>query len=213
MNRPLIKNYGISIIILYFFSFFLYSCQPILKIAETKKVLSNEIAIEWLIDSDVNDIYIPEIDSVMNIVLNRFNGENHTVSIHKKREQEEASIKIVFKESKFASSGNLITGYIVSGLGLLASPVVITSITSGQALLMFWYFPNDVLRFSVTLSPNLLEDSRSFTHEQFVKSGAMFSNKTRRVNKISNKLESMLYKMLLDISGESPPKTKVTNTR
>lgn len=65
---------------------FIYSCDT-LKISGSKSNIS-DLAVKWNYSKKVNPIYLPEIDSVFNEIINQFNNENHSFKIHKRKANE-----------------------------------------------------------------------------------------------------------------------------
>jgi hypothetical protein len=179
--------------------FTLYSCT-FFHIAESKRNIS-DLAIEWDFSQKVNPVYKEKIDSVFEAVMNRFNADNHSFSVHKRLRGEENYLTLSFVKGKFVSKGGLIAGYIISGLGLVAAPATILYLSEGTMIAAFYYFPTDNLSISGSLSPALSDDKagKMFT---LVQTGALFSNKTKRMKKISKKLDQRIYKILLKLDKQ-----------
>lgn len=204
------KNKVLPLIGVVLFCFLIHSCSPTLRIAESSKNIGIDIAIEWTISPSASELFISKIDSVMNLVINLVNQEDHGFYVHKKRDNEEAQLTLDFEKIKFVSTGGQIAGYLVSGVGLIASPIIISTLTNQAFTLVFWYFPHDCISYSATLSADLDEDNRSRTINRFVDSGVLFTSKSKRTDKISRRLKSSLYRVLLGLNGEVPKVKKWT---
>jgi hypothetical protein len=179
--------------------FTLYSCKP-LQIAESKKDIT-ELGISWELGKKVNPVYKERIDSVFEAIINRFNSEKHSFTIHKRLPYEQNFLALQFEKGKFVKKGGLTAGYIVSGVGLLVAPAAILYATEGMYILAFYYFPMDNLVISGSLSPALSGNKTRPLHT-LIESGALFSNKKKRINKISKKLDQRIYKILLKLDKQ-----------
>jgi hypothetical protein len=179
--------------------FALYSCKP-LQIAETKKDIS-DLGISWELAKKVNPVYKEKIDSVFEAIINRFNSEKHSFSVHKRLPFEQNFLALNFEKGKFVKKGGLTAGYIVSGVGLLVAPAAILYATEGMYILGFYYFPMDNLAISGSLSP-ALSGNKTRPLYTLVQTGALFSNKTKRMKKISKKLDQRIYKILLQLDKQ-----------
>ncbi len=179
--------------------FTLYSCKT-LQIAESKKDIT-DLGISWELAKKVNPVYKERIDSVFEAVMNRFNSEKHSFSVHRQLPFEQNFIVFRFENGRFVSKGGRIAGYVISGLGLLAAPVAVLIATEGAFFAAFYYFPMDKLGIVATLSP-ALSDKKTIPKPLMVETGAMFSNKTKRMNKMGRKLEQTIYKMLLKLDKQ-----------
>jgi hypothetical protein len=179
--------------------FILYSCKP-LQIAESKKDIT-DLGISWELTKKVNPVYKERIDSVFHAVMNRFNNEKHSFSVHKRLPYEQNFLALNFEKGKFVKKGGLIAGYFVSGVGLLVAPAAILYATEGMYILGFYYFPMDNLAISGSLSP-ALSGNKTRPLYTLVEKGALFSNKTKRMNKISKKLDQRIYKILVQLDKQ-----------
>jgi hypothetical protein len=179
--------------------FSLYSCKP-LQIAESKKNIS-DLGISWELAKKVNPVYKERIDSVFDAIMNRFNADNHSFSVHKRLPGEENYLTLSFVKGKFVSKRGLISAYIISGLGLVAAPIAIFYLSEGAAAGVFFYYPVDNLAISGSLSP-ALSDNKAGKLSTSLETFPLFSNKTKRMNKISKKLDQRIYKILLKLDKQ-----------
>lgn len=179
--------------------FALFSCKT-LQIAESKKGIS-DLGISWELAQKVNPVYKERIDLVFEAVMNRFNSEKHSFTVHRMLPGDQNVLGFNFIKGRFVSKSGLVTGYIVSGLGLLVAPAATLVASEGAFLVGFYYFPVDRLNISAGLSP-ALSDNKTKPKPLFVQTGAMFSNKTKRMNKVSKKLEQTIYKLLLKLDKQ-----------
>ncbi len=178
---------------------FLCSCGA-LKISASKTNIS-DLGIYWHYPGKVNAIYQPRIDSVFDNVINKFNSEDHAFKVHKRSAEDLDYVQFTFNKGRFVSNAGVTTGYVLSGIGLIATPIIVLAATGGDYFGLFYYFPQDNLNISTSLSPSLVEDKVKLKTST-VEAGALFSNKTKRMNKISNKLESSIYKVLLNLDKQ-----------
>jgi len=179
---------------------FLVSCTT-LRIPEIQKQNIKDIGVEWNIDSaTMNNVYLPKIDSTLDACINRFNKETHQFKVHRKRLTDSAYLTLYFENGRFVTNAGVALGYIISGLGLIATPIYTISSSNGNAFLAFWYFPRDNIKYSAVLSPSINSVKRG---EQFivVQSGACFSSKNARIKAVIDKLSSSFYSLLRQLEG------------
>lgn len=183
---------------------FLSSCAS-LKISDDKKASVKDLSIDWVYSESVDSIYIPNIDSVMIAAMFSFNSHNHGFKIHKKMVGEQDGLTINFSRGKFTGDGEITASYIVSAIGLIATPIAVLSATNSQGVAFFWYFAADRIRVKASLSPTLA-GKNSKTVKDYIQAGATFSNKSARMDRMCGKINDYVYSILLKLDeGSSNP--------
>ncbi|NOU37176.1 MAG: hypothetical protein HOO89_00565 [Ferruginibacter sp.] len=180
-------------------SILFFSCSS-LKIPKSKLAFS-ELGIGWNYEQKVNPVYDTKIDSAFKMVINRFNRENHSFKVHERKINESNYLHCKFTNGKFVSKSGITTGYVVTGIGLFATPIIILSATNGGYFGFFYYLPHDNLDIEIYLSP-ASSDNKTKTIETKVSSLALFSNKNKRLNQQCKKLENTIYKMLINLDKQ-----------
>ena len=189
-----------KLIALVFSSIILFSCSKVY-IPEAKKSTIKDIGVEWVYDSSsVNDVYIPAIDSAIDATMARFNQTNHHFKVHRKAVSDSAYLTINFNRCRYVTYGGVALGYIVSGIGIIASPIYTLSISGGHFILGFWYFPWDIIDYRVELSPFISPDKNK-EQSLFIKSGACFSGKEERVQRIVGRFALSFEDILQQLDG------------
>jgi len=176
---------------------FFYSCTQ-LKISASQQNKMTDLGIEYQNLDNVNEIYMSTVDSVLDAVITQFNSEHHSLMVHKKRKRDEDYLTLSFDKTRFVTNAGRAVGYSVSGLGLLVSPVAVATATSGQAFLAFYYLPEDYLHIRGQLSP-AITDYPDRNKLIYVEADALFAKKSRRVNKIGDKLGDSLRQLLQNL--------------
>jgi len=185
----------------------LFSCTP-KKIVTTnnQRITVKELSIQWSYNENVNPIYQPAIDSVMGVIIEKFNRKNHSFTIHKKLVGEEAGMTIVFDKGKFVSNAELATSYIVTTVGAIITPLYIYQVTGGQTFLGFWYFPHDKINYTAYFSPSVVTNRTPYYYGK-ISSEAVFVGKRKRIKTICNGLNEILYRIIYNLD----PKAENTN--
>ncbi|MEI6184765.1 MAG: hypothetical protein WCP65_04495, partial [Bacteroidota bacterium] len=177
-------------------------------IPEAKKITIKDIGVEWIYDSStVNDVYIPSIDSAIDATMAGFNQSDHHFKLHRKADSDSAYITINFNRCRYVTDGGLALGYIVSGIGIIATPIYTLANSGGHLLVGFWYFPCDVIDYKVELSPFISPD-KNREQNMFVKSGACFATRDERIQKVVGRFAISLQEILQQLDG-----AKVSNRR
>jgi len=171
-----------------------------LKLADDKRSSVKDIGIEYEFGKNVETVYQPRIDSVINFVINQFNSEHHSFIVHKavKGEENKSCLKLNFKKAHYKGSGALVASYIITPIGLIVTPMAVMTATSGQAFFLFWYLAADKINITASLSTDIADVSHD-SKDINVRTGATFSNRDNRLRKISNKLGDYLYTTLVKL--------------
>lgn len=185
---------------------FLSSCATT-NLTVKKNINLQNLPIDWAYSNSVDSEYIPNIDSVMLDILYRFNGVKHTYTLHKRLAGEQEGLTVNFSRGKFTGDDELAVSYLVSALGLIGSPITTASASNGKFILFFWYFAADHIQLDVSLSPELA-GSDGQRVSGIIKSGATFSNKNARMDKISSEVEDYVYSILLSLDKNNVNKEK-----
>ena len=130
-----------------------------------------------------------------------FNQSNHHFRVHRKAVSDSAYLTINFNRCRYVTDGGVALGYIVSGIGIIASPIYTLNISGGQFLFGFWYFPWDLIDYKVVLSPYISPDKNK-EQNMFVKSGACFTGKEERIQRLVGRFAVSLQELLLQLDGE-----------
>ena len=179
---------------------FLFSSCNNLKLATGQKSISS-LAIDYSISDKVNPIYKSVIDSTIDATIVRFNNENRSFTAIKRGPNDEKGLTIDFTKGRFVSDGGITAGYIVSGLGLIVTPISLYLASGGELIGFFYYFPDDKIVISSSLSPSLSAKPGKKSNS-WVMSGALFSSKSKRLAKISMRLDDRVYKMLTKLDKQ-----------
>ena len=171
---------------------FLFSCSFV-RTVETRRPFS-DLGVDWNYAGKMNPVYKPIIDSTFEEIIRKFNSEAHSYKIHKRNPQDENYITFTFVNGKFVSNGGVTAGYIVSGLGLIATSAITLAASGATWLAAFYYFPADKLQIATMLSPSLAK--RSKPSMSLLEKGALFSTRSKRINKITVMLEKAIYEIL-----------------
>ncbi len=171
-----------------------------LKIAADKRNSVNDLGIAYEYNDKVDDIFKPRVDSVINFVINQFNSEHHSFTVHKavKGEENKSCLRLSFEKAKYRSSFPIIASCIITPLGLIVTPYAFMAATNGQGFIFFWYLAADKINVTATLSSDIAD---SFNEPKLIKvrTGATLSSKDSRLRKMSNKLGQNLYATLLKL--------------
>lgn len=195
MDNKTVNSFSIFIVCLFF-----YSCQPSKIYIERKKDFT-DLGVEWTYSLRVNEMFKSKIDSIMDVAITQFNNEHHSFLVHKKISGEEDFLSLSFDKGRFVSDGGQAAGYIISGLGVIVSPIISLSSSGGKSFLTFWYLPHDNLIFHGTFSPSISNNIRP--QKMFIQSGALFSNKQKRWSTITWQLANAIQQIFLDIDRSS----------
>lgn len=174
----------------------LNSCAS-LKLANDKKDIT-QLNLGYVLNSNINPILKPYIDSVFDATINQFNSEGRSFIVKRQAEGEESDLTVVVKRAKYIKKSGVTAGYIISGLGLIAAPVTMLASSGGQWFIIFLYLPADRIEMESTLSPSLSAKPGKKVRT-IVNSGALFTSKSKRLKKMSGKLDLALYDMLIKL--------------
>lgn len=175
------------------------SCSTLKFAADQKSVSS--LAIDYQVSEKVNPIYKTLIDASFDDAMQKFNAESHSFSVHRRAANEATDLNFDLNKGKFVSKGGVAAGYIISGLGLIAAPIGTLGASGGEWLVFFYYFPMDRVIFSASLSDDLAEKAGK-KNTYVIEVGALFSNKTRRTDKMSARLDKRLYDILVKMDKQ-----------
>jgi hypothetical protein len=180
------------------FILLIYSCST-LKISESKSSIS-DLAVKLNYSKKVNPIYLPKIDTAFDKILNRFNNENHSFKVHKIMANDTDYLSVTFNKGRYKSKAGEGLGYFVFGINILA-------LSSGElgGILFYYYFPNDILEMSMRLSPSL-SGKGGLPKISRIESGVLFSSKTRRITRITNRTYSAIYNTLVKLDKQNASK-------
>lgn len=162
---------------------------------------AKDVAINWGIDTAyVNGIYNNVIDSKVDSAINEFNKGKHAFKLHEALGKDSNVLSFNFSKSRFVSDGDVALGYIISGLGIIGSPIITLTSSNSQFFLAFWYLPHDYINYTATLTSNQLKDSMVYQYYS-IRSNALFNNKLDRVKNIADKLNASLIEILNEIDN------------
>jgi hypothetical protein len=119
-----------------------------------------------------------------------------------KQEGEADGLTIHFSRGKFTGDGEITASYIVSALGIIASPLIIYSATDGHGLLFFWYFAADGMMVKANLSPELAGDNKKKV-KQYLRAGATFSNPTARMDRMCTQINDYIREILTNLDAST----------
>lgn len=177
------------------------SCNS-LKISGSKNANNvSSIGIETNYAKRVSSAYKDSIEASIEKVISQFNSEKHVFSIHKKETSDSSYLTLNFSKVRFVSNGGVAAGYIVSGIGLIASPILVFEWSGESAILAFWYFPVNRIEYTSSLSP-YLNANRGPSQQNLIQSGAMFRSKSKRIEVTRTKFEVYLYNSLLELEKQ-----------
>ena len=168
-----------------------------------QRIAVKELSIEWSYNENVNPVYKPAIDSVIDAIIEKFNRKNHSFTIHKKLEGEDAGITIVFDNGRFVSNAGLASSYVITAVGAIATPLYIYQITEGHNFLAFWYFPHDKISYKAYFSPNVVTVKNPYYYGK-ISSEAVFVGKRKRMKVICTALKDIIYRIIYNLD----PKTE-----
>lgn len=179
---------------------FFYSCSTLK--SDSGKTIRNthDVGIEWEYSASVKELYQKDMDSVINNEIQKFNASGHAFNLHKKNRKDKDYISLEFKDGKIASKGERTAGYIVCGLGLIATPVVLIALNTGFVA-AFYYVPENRFLMKCTYSDNLADPS-SHGKKFNGATGALFANKDKQVNKLFTKFSVRLEMILANLDKE-----------
>jgi hypothetical protein len=179
--------------------FIFCSCQT-LKVATEKNTRNtSSIGIEWSYNDRVNEKLQPRLDSVINKMMADFNAERHSFTVHKKLAKDKDYLSIDFNKGKIVSKGERIVGYVVSAMGLIATPIYLASADLGF-IAAFAYWPSNNIQDQIQLSGTLAKGrGRKNTR---VETGALFARSSKQVDKLLTKFSTQLRNELVKIETQ-----------
>ena len=179
---------------------FFYSCSTLK--SHVSKTIRNthDVGIEWEYSSRISDPYQQDMDSVINREIQKFNSSGHSFKLHKKNRKDKDYISLDFKDGKIASKGEKTAGYVVCGVGLIATPVALIALHAGFVA-AFYYLPENRFLMKCTYSDNLADPS-SHGKKFEGTTGALFANKSKQVNKLYSKFSIRLETILANLDKE-----------
>ena len=180
---------------------FLSACAT-LNLSVQKKAILKDLTIDWSYASNVDSEYIPNIDSVMIAVLYNYNSQNHSFKLHKKQTGEQDGLTINFSRGKFTGDGEIAASYLVSAIGLIAAPITMLSASDGKSILFFWYFAADRIKIQASLTPELAGNNGQSV-SNFIQTGATFTNKAARMDRMCSGINDYVNNILLNLSGDN----------
>ncbi len=176
---------------------FLSSCATT-NLTVTKNVTLQNLPVDWTYSNRVDSEYLPNLDSVMLNILYQFNGTKHSFTIHKRLAGEPYGLTFNFGRGKFTGEDEIAVSYLVSALGLIGAPITMLSATDGKGVLFFWYFAADHIQINASLSPELARPNGQSV-SGMIQSGATFSNKKARMDRICEGVNDYVYSTLLNL--------------
>ena len=145
-------------------------------------------------------LYQQDMDSVINTEIQKFNTSGHSFKLHKKNRKDKDYISLEFKDGKIASKGEKTAGYVVCGVGLIATPAALIALHAGFVA-AFYYLPENRFLMKCTYSDNLADPS-SHGKKFEATTGALFANKNKQVNKLYTKFSIRLETILANLDKE-----------
>jgi hypothetical protein len=178
-----------------------FSCNT-LKIASDKNTSNvTSIGIQTNYTKRANNTFKDTIESSIEKVITQFNNEKHAFSVHKKETSDRSYLTLDFSKVRIVSNGGVAAGYIISGIGLIASPILVFEWSGESAILAFWYFPVNRIEYISSLSP-YLNAEKGPKQANLIQSGAMFRNKSKRIEVTKTKFEAYFYNSLLNLEKQ-----------
>ncbi len=178
------------------------SASATLNLSVQKKATLKDLTIDWRYTSNVDSEYIPNIDSVMIAMLYNYNSQSHSFKIHKKQTGEQDGLTIDFSRGKFTGDGEIRASYLVSAIGLIAAPITMLSASDGKSLLLFWYFAADRIKIQARLTPDLVGNNGQSV-SNFIQTGATFTNKAARMDRMCSGISDYVNNILLHLDGDN----------
>lgn len=171
-----------------------YSCSTLK--SDAGKTIKNtpNIGIEWEYSGKVNDVYQKDMDSVIKGEIQKFNSTSHSFNLHIKNRKDKDYISLEFKEGKLATKGERTAGYIVCGVGLVATPALLIALHTGFVA-AFYYLPENRFLMKCTYSDNLSAPS-SHGKKFYGSTGSLFAKKDKQVEKLFTKF-SVRFEMIM----------------
>ncbi|KAA9035838.1 hypothetical protein FW778_19990 [Ginsengibacter hankyongi] len=177
-----------------------YSCSTLKSDASKTTRNTHDVGIEWEYSSRIHEAYQEDMDSVINTEIQKFNSSGHSFNLHKKNRKDKDYISLEFKDGRIASKGEKIAGYIVCGLGLIATPVALIALHTGF-FAAFYYLPENRYLMKCTYSDDLADPS-SHGKKFEGTTGALIANKHKQVNKLYTKFSASLETILAKLDKE-----------
>ncbi len=153
------------------------------------------------------DQYINFYDSTINEFMTDFNKQNHLFKINLLQPNDSFAISIQFIKTRFATQGTITTSYILTGLGLIALPMVTYNSSNGKFIAFGWYLPRDISEFEFKQSKYLRLYSNRLGY-RLIKSGATFSTEKKREQNIKNAFYNQLKRYFEGIEIDIKMKIK-----
>lgn len=189
-------TYNYLILIFIFFT----SCKTVQVATDKTQKNTPSIGIEYAYVENFNTILKKQSDSLIENFIKKFNSENHSFSIHKKRPDDRDYIIINFVKGRILGKGAKAVNYIVNGLGMIALPIYMIIEEVGFVAIV-GYWSNHKLYTTVNLSPSLSSQTNN-TKLLFHQTGALFSKDSRQIKRLMQKLEKSLYQTFSKIERQ-----------
>lgn len=179
---------------------FFYSCSTLKSDAGKSIRNTPDVGIEWEYSGKINDAYQKDMDSVISAEIQKYNTAGHQLHLHKKKAKDKDYLFMEFKEGKLTTKGERAAGYIVTGLGLVATPALLIALNTGF-IAIFYYVPENKFLIKCAYSGDLADPS---SHgKNFVGStGALFAKKQKQVAKLYTKFSVKLDGIFLSLEKE-----------
>jgi uncharacterized protein YijF (DUF1287 family) len=179
----------------------LYSCST-LKVAPDKNLGNiKAIGIETFYGTKADNIYTDHVKASIDKIMNVFNSENHGFQVHKKIRTDRAYLTLDFSKVKIVKNSGVAAGFIVTAIGLIATPILVLEATEQTAIAAFWYLPVNKIECTGTLS-SYLNSGNASSQRLLIQTGAMFRRKDKRISVTVNKFENAFYNILLDLEKQ-----------
>ncbi len=177
-----------------------YSCSTLK--SDSGKTIKNtpDVGVEWEYSAKVNDAYQKNMDSVIKDEIQKFNSSGHAFNLHIKNRKDKDYISMEFKDGKIATKSQRTAGYIVSGVGLIATPALLIALHAGFVA-AFYYIPENTFLMKCTYSDNLANPS-SHGKKFNGSTGALFANKDKQVGKLFTKFSVKFETIMSNLEKE-----------
>jgi len=160
-------------------------------------ITNNDLGVDWTFSERVNESYMNAVDSMINLSLQQFNAEKHSIKLHKKKAADKEYVTFHFTNGRKVSPAQKRNGYILSAVGLVAIPATMAALDMGFVI-GFYYWPQNTLDAKVSLSPAMTDSIYSYRKIR-VQTGALFKPSNVQTEKLFKKFQSRFMQMLIQI--------------
>lgn len=153
------------------------------------------LSLAWNSNDYIPDNYKTMIDSLMPMAIQEFNEKSKHLKFTAVPYSASHTVNFYFSEGKFATKEEITAGYIISGLGILVSPIATWQLSQNQFLIAFWDFPGDKINYKLTTY--FANSKKQWKGRKYkVSRGALFKSKNARMQSIANQLHQSILNAL-----------------